>query len=644
MKKPIRSLNAGNTVLVALLITFVIIALIAIAVDYTQQMSRLSKRSRANVTAMEVADGCLEMLFTNWRNIYRSETADFLPTNYFYTDLYHPATVVSTAPVPASIPLPPPSAFPSAPNYPNCVTKFQIVAADPMLKAVPDPYPNAGSAPSPPPAGYGPGSNQYSYYYLASADVTVPALSASGTVTAKVRRVFEKKLNTPWTWGIFYNDLLEITPGSALTLTGAIHTNNSLYTGSNNLTVTNTTVNSVSILGTLGYVGSWTVGYAPGDTYHTAAPTAPNYPSGQPPAQENNYLPFGWNVAQIYNISDPNGNNDGYREIVEMPITTGSPIPGDAAKTQRYYNQASVRIVVDSSGSYKYYNNSGSPNYTATQCTSGSTDATEKQIFNTLNSALGKNETFTDAREGSTVTVTTFDVSKLTADVNAGLLPGFNGVVYFSDQRANQSGGTPKYGFRIKKASALPTTTSNGVTPGLTLASDNPVYVWGDFNTGTSPPSNSTSSPDPTQPTAAGYARQPAAIVADAVTLLSNSWLDGNSSKTLTNRPASNTTINAAIVAGDVATANGSYSGGAENLVRLLEDWNGKRFTYYGSLVELYHSRQAIGKWNSGSGAPSYYNPPTEYFYYDSNFQSASPPGNLVLASYLQQQRWYLTY
>src|SRR5205823_1781492 len=163
----------------------------------------------------------------------------------------------------------------------------------------------------------------------------------------------------------------------------------------------------------------------------------------------------------------------------------------------------------------------------------------QKQIFNTFNSALAKNETFTDNREGSTVTVCTLDVSKVTTDVNAGKLTNFNGVVYFSDQRASQTGGTPKNGLRIKNCSALPT----------------------------------------------------------------------------------NTTVNAAIVAGDVPTANGNYSGGAENLVRFLEDWVGKTFTYYGSLVEIYHSRQAIGTW----GKANVYNPPSEYFYYDANFQLTSP-------------------
>jgi hypothetical protein len=633
MRKRRAANKSGNSIVVAMLITFVVTVLIAISANYTQQMSRIAKRSRAIDTAMEIGDGCLEMLFANWRNTYRSETATFLPTNYFYTTFYHPNNQPSTAPIPALIPTPPPSAFPSAPNYPDCITKYQIVATDPMLAPLPDPVPNNYY----PPAGYGPGSGQFSYYYLASADVTVPAPNANGTVTAKVRRVFEKKLNTPWSWAIFYNDLLEITPGSALSLTGSIHTNTSLYTGSSNLTLANTVVNSISVLGTMGYVGSWTVGYAPGDTYHTAAPTAPNYPSGQPPAQENNFLPFGWNTDQIFNITDANNDNDGYREIIEVPASSGT----DPLSTQRFYNQAYMRVIVDAAGNYNYYNSAG------VQCTSGSSSTTDKQIYNTLNSALAKNEKFTDNREGVQVTVTSLDINKINSDVMGNKLPGFNGVIYFSDQRANQTGGAPEYGLRLKNGSILPggaATPPSGVTAGLTVATDNPVYIWGDFNTGNGPPSDNSSNPDPTQPTASGYTRQPAAVIADSVTMLSNHWTDGASTKPLTDggRAATNTTVNAAIVAGDVptGTSNGNYSGGAENLVRFLENWTAKNFTYYGSMIELYHSRQGNGTW----GKANVYNPPTESFYYDTNFQTTSPPGNLVLASYLQQQRWYLVY
>lgn len=630
----------------ALIITFVVVILIAIATNYTEQMSRVAQRSRANVTAMEIADGCLEMLFTNWRNIYRSEATDFLPSNYFYTSVSYPVPGCNqcqpptTSPVPAMIPTPAPSAFPSTDPSTYTIGTYQIVAVDPMLNPLADPYPiiQASGSPSPVPSGYGPGINQNSYYYLASADVTVPALGVSGTVTAKVRRVFEKKVNTPWTWSIFYNDVLEITPSSALNLSGAIHTNNSLYTGSSNLTVSNTSVNSISVLGTLGYVGSWAVGYAPGDTYHTAAPSPPNYPSGQPPGQDSNFLPFGWNDGQLLSsITDINGNNDKYREITEIPPSTGDVIP-----SQRYYNQAYVRIVVTGTASspiYTYYNSAG------TQCTSSSTNANDKQIYNTFNGAIGKNETFTDNREGTTVTVGSMDVSKINADVMGNKLANFNGVIYYSDQRANQSGGSPEYSLRLKNGSVIPggaAAVPSGVTPGITIATDNPVYIWGDFNTGPAPLSDSTSSFDPTKNTAPAYTRQPAAIIGDGVTLLSSNWADGNSSKALSSRVATNTTVNAALVAGDVPSGktNGNYSGGAENFVRLLEDWTNKNFTYYGSMVEIYHSRQATAPW----GKANVYNPPSLYFYYDTNLQSGSPPGNLQLASYLQQQRWYLIY
>jgi len=220
-------------------------------------------------------------------------------------------------------------------------------------------------------------------------------------------------------------------------------------------------------------------------------------------------------------------------------------------------------------------------------------------------------------------------------------------VIYFSDQRASQIGGAPDYGLRIKNCNILPggaAAVPSGVSAGLTIASDNPVYVWGDFNTGNNPPSDNSSSPDPTQPSGSSYTRQPAAIIGDAVTILSNHWTDGASTKALTDpgRAATNTTVNAAIVAGDVpsGTSSGNYSGGAESLMRFLENWSGKNLTYYGSLVEIYHSRQGTGIW----GKANVYNPPILNFYYDTNLQTTSPPGNLQLATYLQQQRWYLVY
>jgi len=155
-------------------------------------------------------------------------------------------------------------------------------------------------------------------------------------------------------------------------------------------------------------------------------------------------------------------------------------------------------------------------------------------------------------------------------------------------------------------------------------------------------PSNATSNNDPTQPQSAGYNRQPCAVLADAVTFLSNSWNDANASglnalSTLSQRVATNTTVNTAIVSGIVPTTTGLYSGGAENFPRFLEDWGGgKKMTYYGSMVELFNSMQSRGKW----GTADVYGVPQRQWYFDNNFQVSTPPGSLMVYSYIKGKWW----
>jgi len=210
-----------------------------------------------------------------------------------------------------------------------------------------------------------------------------------------------------------------------------------------------------------------------------------------------------------------------------------------------------------------------------------------------VNNTITTNQTITDNREGAAtgngaICLATLDVGALHAAIDAGNLGGnFNGILYLTDISADPNGLTAKSGIRLKNDGSLP----NG---GLTIVSGNPVYVQGDYNTGTTalvqPLSNQGS---PTNPTVNDYTRQPAAIVADAVNLLSNAWLDSNSG---TVPAASNSTVNAAIVSGILPTGNGYYCGGVENFPRFLENWSGKSFTYYGSMIELYNSKQNIGR------------------------------------------------
>ena len=104
-------------------------------------------------------------------------------------------------------------------------------------------------------------------------------------------------------------------------------------------------------------------------------------------------------------------------------------------------------------------------------------------------------------------------------------------VIYISDVSADPSDSSKQRAIRLSNGSILP-------SGGLTIASSNPVYVQGDYNTGRTagnePASNVTPDPtnapaaNPAAPTTTDYARQPAAVIADAVTVLSNAWNDAN--------------------------------------------------------------------------------------------------------------------
>ena len=216
----------------------------------------------------------------------------------------------------------------------------------------------------------------------------------------------------------------------------------------------------------------------------------------------------------------------------------------------------------------------------------------------------------------------------------------WNGVLYVTDTRASTSG--TKRAVRLANGAALP-------SAGVTVVSDNPVYIQGDFNTGrtsTAEPGSNTGRLD--QPEAGSYKRAPASVMADAITVLSNNWSDAASSLDMsqTAKAAKNTTVNAALVAGNVPSDGTYYSGGAENYVRFLENWDGQTFTYYGSMLGLYASKYATGKW----GLTDYYRPPQQNWYFDpkltvdSQGNPVSVPGYVSTVSYLQQQRWYLQY
>ncbi len=592
-----QSSKQGAALIVVLSVIVTLSVTVVVAMEYTAMVRHQVQRSEGLQSAIGIGDGVLDHAFGYWREICRSNTDASLHTSSF-----------------TNIPLPTQSQFPTVQGFSAqrapinnvlgqmpTVSNFQVIAVDPQMNPIDD------AALLIPAIGQSPVTATYSY--LGEADVSLPVLD--GYVTTKVRRVFQKQQLSPWNWAIFYVDPLEIHPGAAMNVTGWVHSNGTLYTGHNLLTFQSKVT----------YGTDWVIGFEPGDSRAPGGsapetPTSPNYPSNLPPAFDVAHQPFGLDSTRIFSTADRNPNNDSYHELIEPPNASYTdPLAG-----KRYYDQAGVKILINSSNTVTIKDQNDN---VLGPWSTGNAGA----IYSTFSSAITTNQTIQDNREGASVRLATLDMGAVNTAIQNGSLGPFNNIIYVSDTSASTTGGTPKRGIRLQNGAIMP---SNGIT----VASQNPVYIQGDYNTGGSnPPSNSGNY---AQPQVTGYTRAPCAVVADAVNILSNSWNDSNSSSTLGSRAASNTTVNTAIVSGIVPSANNNYSGGAENFPRFLEDWTGKSFTYYGSMVELYKSAQSIGKWGSGN----VYNPPNRQWFFDTNLQVYTPPGSLPVYSYIKG-RWF---
>jgi hypothetical protein len=637
--------QSGSSLVVVISVLATLMVIVGIAAEYTWTVNRHVQRSNTMENAVAVGDSCIDMLFTNWRNISRTAPTTAQATSAF-----------------ASIPLPTASQLnlPAVSNFakrgtgydPNVdeldstytISNYKVIGVTPEWTAL-----SAVSAAPTPELGRAQTGNinttAANFDYIASADVTLPALGPTGTVVAKVRRVFQKQQLSPWNFAIFYVDPLEIHPGPAFTVTGWVHTNSDLYTGHNTLTFADKVT----------YGSDWfaptaanpNAGFKPGDLQHPETPTAPNYPSNLPPAHDDAKQPFGLDSTQIFNTADANPNNDSYRELIQPPVNGYT----DPLLGSRYWDQASVVIRINADNTYTIgtpHSVSGVYDGTINVVNSGST-GTNLLLYNMFSGAVSTNQPIQDNREGASITLATLDISQiLTASGTAYKSGSFtNPIIYIYDASATShplnSDGTVNLsvnrridgttnptpvtrGIRIKGGSKIPAT-------GLTIASNNPVYIQGDFNTGGNPPSNSGNPADAVTPQVSGYMRASCSIIADAINILSNAWNDANAG---TAPQASNTTINAAIVSGIVPTApvggDGSYSGGAENFPRFLENWTGNSLTYYGSMVELYKSQQSTGEWT----CCSVYSPPIRQWYFDNNFKTKPPPGTIMLYSYVK--------
>ena len=631
----IRRWQRGSVIITAMAIVIVVGVAVGTALSLSSNVARNSYRSRQHASAESVADGALEVMYAKWSGAGRAA----LQSNLGLPTAADIAAMSGVANAPG------PSSSPAYPDFAGFT--FAAYSLDPLdVAGVP-----VGSGPAAvtlvPVAGR-PGWMSRAYNYLAKATVAMPVIGGTDTVT--VSRRFQKADAPIFQSAIFYEGALEIHPGPDMNITGLVHTNTDLYasTGGSNLTFNRN----------VSFGSSYSEGVAPGDA-RTTLTIAPNYPGGKSSQlnKVDRLEPLGIAPSSVFNTTDTNPNNDSFRELIERPVS-GFPDPPEIANL-RFYNQAGLKILLDTSRAaadplrLRVYNGRGVELTTAG-------GASVVNLLNAVTAAVSGGEIIRDNRETNNVHLTSFDMSQLSNIVSqfSALSPPssgnltsqavntYNKVVYIADVSADPNGGTSTVNATATQAEKAVRLRNGAILPDdVTVASENPVYIQGDYNSGGPTGGVVSNTANPTSPmsafsdpTAPGYTRKSCAVLGDAVNILSNNWNDAYSTAAVSSRAASNTTINTGIFSGNVPTnfyGDGAYSGGAENFPRFMETWSGQCLTYYGSMVCLFASKQGNGSW----GASNVYSPPTRRWFFDENFLLKPPPGTLQSTTY-SRGRW----
>jgi hypothetical protein len=448
----------------------------------------------------------------------------------------------------------------NAPRYPaagvltttfasGAMASSVVTEAEPTPRTVPDPD----------------GINVFVKNYRVRTTVQHP--TAPG-VTVTLNQVVARRLVYPFQHAVFYDTDLEWLPGPDMTLAGRVHSNADMYLGAGSLL----TVNSE-------YVRAF------GKVFNRRKDSSTPM-SGIVQIKKAGTSTY---VAMAGLDSDdavwPTESQSRWNGTVKSDVhgvtKRAAPVVASIAPGGYYNQQADVRIV----------------NGTITDRNGNPLPVPPGTIQSTT--------TFYNQREKKTIRMTEIDLKKL-----AGYLPGdppgsprgasflpANGLIYATRDDAlstEQPGIRLVNGFEIRRAS------------GLTIVSNDPVYIKGNFNT---------------------VAKKPVAVISDSVNVLSNSWNDANSAGALSTRIASPTTVNGAFIAGikPTPTGGGAYSGGLENYPRFQEDWSGKQLTISGSFVSLWNSQVATGNWPGTGGV---YRPPIRVWSWDASFGSGTslPP------------------
>ncbi len=352
--------------------------------------------------------------------------------------------------------------------------------------------------------------------------------------------------------------------------------------------------------------------------------------------------------TSAYTVLKPDGTTDSSRTVANTTASSGS-------------TGTSYSIYTDSStGSYGYglYDQrrglASASTTTATPNAAGQIDLVQidmaalRALVNSMssNTADANAITYTDPATGTT---------KVWNNANAvasGIIPAaqtpgaelqpWNGAIYIDVSAPNSGTGNQTTSVRLVNgavangSSLIPSYGPNGT--GLSVATNAPLYILGNFNADGTITSASSNTPDDggLGTSASPTKESPVALASDAITLLSPTWSDANSLN-LAPSTSANMEVAAAFLTGYVGTTSTGFSGGAHNLPRFLEHWNTNSPTnttgvvaIRGSMVAMFNSRIASQPWLQAA-----YSAPTRQWGFDYIFNNGNfPPYSPKVMSY----------
>jgi hypothetical protein len=436
------------------------------------------------------------------------------------------------------------------------------------------------------------------------------AKDREGKVNAILELKFKSRLIPIFQFAAFFNKDLEILPGQPMTLAGPVYANGDLYLNTNA---------SLDILGQVTTAGNVYRGRK-NDGSCLSKPVNifdPLNPKVLVPTCSSRTLikkedVAGWNGMIKMNIE---------------PLTVPEPEVFDPLPGSPYWDKAELRLVLNLNSSNNpdtTYASTGvevrEPNDQVDVAKTSNLSACSGTIAGL---AVGNTASFYNNREAKTIRMLEVDMEALfncvgqynlfgpgvdlDDDTDGGL------VIYLTVKGPNSNDPANPYGVRLRNSAKLKPSASGYAKPiGVSIISDQAVYTLGNYNS---------------------VDKIPAAIMTDSFNILSNAWVDTNSS--WTKRIPSNTIVNTAVIAGTDSTGGidgingqgGSYNGGLENYPRMHEQWGSgpKTLTYLGSFISLNKPHHVKGSWAYGS--PQYTAPNRDWKYdTDFNVMEKLPP------------------